>query len=183
MSKKKNNVAVANDELANKDIKNKEIQIPNFISLESTLGAVAMLAMKSGSHKHMFFSDMEWLVLPAVGLKQFSLFRSKKNEPIAFVSWASVSEEVEERLLKGITKLQPKDWNSGDRLYIVDIVNPFNVAGEIFRELNEKHFKEKKVKLLRPVKDGKGIEGKLLSEIVAELKDKKAEQETKAVKH
>jgi cytolysin-activating lysine-acyltransferase len=155
-----------------KNNKEKVVEIPNFISLESTLGAVAMLAMKSGSHKHMFFADMEWLVLPAIGLKQFSLFRSKKNEPIAYVSWASVSLEVEERLLKGITKLQPKDWNSGDRLYVVDIINPFNVTSEIFKELDEKHFKDKEIRLLKPKKDGKGIEGMLLKEIIADLKNK-----------
>ena len=34
-------------------------------------------------------------------MKQFRLFRGQKNEPIAFVSWASVNEEVEKRLANG----------------------------------------------------------------------------------
>jgi cytolysin-activating lysine-acyltransferase len=152
---------------------NKEsIRLPDFIATESAVGAVAMLAAKSQSHKYLFSSDYEWLVIPPIAQKQFSLFRGQKNEPVAFVSWASVSDEVEERLLKGVTKLQPQDWKSGDKLYIIDIISPYNVRKEILKQLQEKQFKNQDIKVIRSTKEGK-IEAKLLREIVEQIGDNK----------
>ncbi|NOT71168.1 MAG: toxin-activating lysine-acyltransferase [Hyphomicrobium sp.] len=35
--------------------------------------------------------------------------------------WASVSDEVAERLAAGTTKLRPQDWKSGDKLWVAAI--------------------------------------------------------------
>ncbi|NQY74287.1 MAG: toxin-activating lysine-acyltransferase, partial [Candidatus Margulisbacteria bacterium] len=113
--------------------------------------------------------DFEWLIIPPIALKQFRLFRQKKqNAPIAFVSWASVSEEVEERLLKGVVKLSPKDWNSGKNLWLIDVISPFASNKEILKQLAETEFKDKEIKVLRPRKDKKGFEGKLLIDALEE---------------
>jgi len=157
----------------NKEQEKKTIQLPAFISIESALGAVSMLAMKSNNHKYLFVSDYEWLIMPPIALKQFVLFRTEKNEPIAFISWASVNEEVEKRLLNGKNKLKPQEWNSGNKLYIIDMITPYGIGKEILKQLNEKQFKDKDVYLIRPKKDEKGIEGKLLKELIEEFKDKK----------
>jgi cytolysin-activating lysine-acyltransferase len=157
---------------------NKKIEIPAFIAIESTLGAISILSMKSQSHKYVFAGDYEWLFLPSIALKQFALFRSNKNEPVAFVSWASVSEEVEKRLAVGITKLQPKDWNSGDRLYIIDIISPFASQQEVLTQLNNNQLKDKEVKILSPKKDGKGLEIRILNDVVLELAQNKSNKES-----
>ncbi len=150
-----------------KDLDKSKIQIPQFIALESTLGAITILAMKSQSHKYLFTSDLEWLVIPAIAQKQFALFRNGKNEPISFITWANVDEETEKRLLSGSLKLQPKDWNSGNKKYIIDVISPFVPAKEILKEFKEKHFKDKEIRILRPKKDGKGFEAVLLQEFLA----------------
>jgi cytolysin-activating lysine-acyltransferase len=150
-----------------------KIKLPAFISLESALGAVSMLAMKSANHKYLFVSDYEWLVMPPVALKQFVLFRTEKNEPIAFISWASINEDVEKRLLSGSIKLKPQEWNSGDKLYIIDMISPFGIGKEILKQLNEKMFKDKDVRIIRPKKDGKGIESKLLRDVIKEFDESK----------
>lgn len=144
-----------------------KIQIPQFIALESTLGAITILAMKSQSHKYLFTSDLEWLVIPAVAQRQFMLFRNSKNEPISFVSWANISDETEKRLLSGSLKLQPKDWNSGNKKYVIDVISPFVSTKEVLKELKEKYFKEEEIKIMQPKKGGKGLEGILLEEFLA----------------
>lgn len=157
MTNKKNKET--SKEVAKSDVDNqKNVQIPQFLSLESTIGAISLLASRSQAHKHLFLSDLEWLVLPAIAQKQFTLFRSEKNEPVAFVSWAKINDEVEKRLLSGTIKLQPKDWNSGDKLYIVDIISPFANSKEILKKLQENQLKDKDVKILRPAKGKKGLE-------------------------
>jgi cytolysin-activating lysine-acyltransferase len=158
------NIAV--EKTTNSDNQNK-IKIPQFIALESTLGAITILAMKSQSHKYLFTADLEWLIIPAVAQKQFVLFRNNKNEPIAFVTWANIDEEVEKRLISGSLKLQPKDWNGGNKKYIIDVISPFVSPKEILKEFKEKHFKEEEIRIIRPKKDGKALESVLLQEFLA----------------
>lgn len=153
----------------NLEIKDRNpIQIPQFIALESTIGAISLLAIKSQSHKYLFISDLEWLVIPAVAQKQFTLIRNSKNEPIAFISWAKVSEDVEKRLLSGSIKLQPKDWNSGDKSYVIDVISPFAPIKEILKQLPETSFKKDQIKILRPKKEGKGFEGVLVKDMLSD---------------
>lgn len=156
--------------------KPQQVQLPNFISMESAIGVVTLLANKSQNHKHLFIADMEWLVIPPVMLKQFAIFRTQKNEPMAFISWASVNEEVEKRLLSGNVKLKPQEWKSGKILYIIDVLSPFGANPEILKQLQEKQFNDKAVYLIRPKKDNKGVERKLLKDVIAEMEEMRKKQ-------
>lgn len=163
-----------------KDIKQtgKE-NIPNHISMESALGAACLLTTKSPTHRYLFSGDYEWMIIPPIVARQFSLFRNKRNEPISFISFASVNEEVEKRLLSGAIKLTPRDWTSGDKLYIIDIISPFVGVPEILKQLNDGQFKDKNIKILKPNKDKKGMMGISLKEAVLEKKDNKIESDKK----
>lgn len=159
---------------ASDDSKNKSLQLPQFIALESTVGAVVLLATKSQSHKYLFISDLEPLIFPPIMHKQFTLFRNNKNEPLAFISWAKVNEEVEKRLLSGVMKLKPQDWNSGDRIYIIDAITSLPSTKEFLKQLQENKFKDQKVNILKPKIDDKGnVDGfmkVLLTEVLKEEK-------------
>ena len=113
--------------------------------------------MQSPLHKHFFFADAEWLVLPPVKLQQFRIFR-KNNLPIAFASWARLTEEAETRFVAGEVRLQPTEWNAGDKLWLVDLVAPFGGGEEIIKQLREQVFKDEKVKSLQPAPDGSGMD-------------------------
>ena len=117
---------------------------------------VLWLLTQSQQHKFMFLADMEWYFLPPFRLRQFRVFHKDKS-PIAFVSWAYVSEEVEERLKSGATRLKPEDWRSGDNLWLIDLCAPFGGGEFILRELRENVFKDQKVKSLQPSPDGSGM--------------------------
>ncbi len=52
-------------------------------------------------------------------------------------------EEVEARLTAGVTKLRPQDWNSGDRLWVVEAVAPFGGAEEMVKDLKANVFPDK----------------------------------------
>ena len=166
MTNKKNK---SSKELVKKADNQDSTKIPQYLALESTLGAISILASKSQAHKYLFLSDLEWLIIPPLIRKQFVVFRSEKNEPVAFVSWAKVSDEVEKRLLSGSTKLQPKDWDSGDKFYIMDIISPFAKSKDVLKELQEKHIKDKEAKILGPNKDKnkRGFESRNLKEFLA----------------
>ena len=99
------------------------------------LGQIVWLAMHSPAHRHLFLTDLEWLVLPPLLLKQFRVFR-KNGKPFAYVSWAMVSEEVEQRLKSGNIKLRPGDWKCGEMPLIVDVLAPFGGGEEVKRMIN-----------------------------------------------
>jgi cytolysin-activating lysine-acyltransferase len=117
---------------------------------------VLWLLTQSPRHKFMFLADMEWYFLPPFRLRQFRVFH-KDKAPIAFVSWAHVSDEVEERLKSGATRLKPEDWRSGENLWLIDLCAPFGGGEVILKELREKVFKGQKVKTLQPAPDGSGM--------------------------
>jgi len=116
------------------------------------VGTVAWLMMHLPTHKYLFLTDLEWMVLPPVAAGQFRLFR-KDNMPIGYVSWARLNEDVEERLKQGVTKLQPADWTSGDRLWLVDVIAPFGGKEEIVESLISQIFKGRDIQVLNSKKD------------------------------
>lgn len=151
----------------------KQNKTPNYVAMESTLGAVCLLLTKSPSYKYIFSHEYEWRIIPAIVAKQFSLFRNDKGEPIAFVSFASVNDEVEKRLLEGSLKLIPQDWTSGSKLYIIDVVSPFVPILDILTQLNNGQFKNKNIKVLKPSKEGKSVTAISLESAVKDIKSNK----------
>ena len=120
------------------------------------LGDVVWLMTQSPAHKHLFIADMEWLVLPPLMLRQCSLLR-QGGRPFAFISWATVSEEVEARISKGQLRMGPADWRSGENAWIIDLVAPFGGGEQALKEIRERVFAGRKVKALQPAPDGTGV--------------------------
>lgn len=100
------------------------------ITFASYLGQVVWLMTASDEHKDKPFSMLERRVLPAILLKQFRLY-SKGKQPIAFVSWATVSDEVRDKLASGKDGLDFPEWRCGDNLVIVECVSPFGPPDKI----------------------------------------------------
>lgn len=114
------------------------------------------LPLNSPRHKHLFLTDLEWLVIPALMTRQFQLWR-RNGRPVGFASWATVSDEVEQRMKSGMPKLRPDEWQSGDRAWLVDMVAPFGNADRLLADLKQRSFKDRALMALRPAPTGKGV--------------------------
>lgn len=134
-------------ELARQQAKNVHNKLP-------LVGPIMWLYMHTPTYKHLFMADIEWLVLPPLILNQFKLYL-KDEAPVAYASWAFVSEDVEKRLATGQLRLGPGDWKSGDRLWLIDLVAPFGGAQEILKDLREVVFPGRNIKQLMP--DAQGV--------------------------
>ncbi len=97
------------------------------------LGPICFLAMNSSAHRFMFIADFEWRILPPVVFDQAKVYM-REEQPIAFASWAFLSEEAAERYRK-IGRLAPKDWKSGDEAWLIDVIAPFGSVEEIVKDL------------------------------------------------
>ncbi len=125
-------------------------------TMSAVLGEIVWLMSQSPLHKQFFISDLEWFVMTPALLQQFRTFYAT-DRPIGVVLWASVSEEVEERLMAGTTKLRPQDWKSGDKLWVVEVIAPFGGAEEMVKDLKANVFPQREVSYLATNKDGKQV--------------------------
>lgn len=92
-------------------------------TVASVLGEIAWLFSMTPSHRFFFMIDLEWLVMPPVIKQQFRIYRDENGRPVGLVLWAKMGEEAEQRLLQGASRIKPQDWDSGDRHWIIDVVD------------------------------------------------------------
>lgn len=142
------------------------------INFGNIIGDIVYLMMRSSFHRHLFLSDLEWLLIPPVRLKQMRIFRNEQM-PLAYISWAYLTEEAEQRLLTAGVRISPRDWNAGDRIWIIDNISIVEGNHQFLKVLNEQVFKGKDAKIMRLKKEGKGIEGVLLTEFLREVERSK----------
>ena len=124
-----------------------------------TLGQVAAeilwLMTRTPTHRHFFIADAEWLIFPPISNAQFRIYRDKDMAPAGCVLWASLSDEVQQRVEAGATRLAPADWKSGDNLWIIDVVAPNGKATAMVEDMRNTVFKGKAFKFHATGQDGK----------------------------
>ncbi len=118
------------------------------LNLVPVLGAISALMLDSPMHQHLFINDLKWLVVPPLRLQQFRLFQ-KDGMPVAFISWAFLDGEIEERVATGHMRLRPDEWNRGDRPWLVDIIAPFGGQDDALQKIKETVFPEQQLKFLQ----------------------------------
>lgn len=128
----------------------------NAATVARVLGEVCWMMSKSKAHQYFFFADMEWMITTPIALNQFRIYRDAAGKPAGLVLWAKVSDLVEERLKAGASRLAPYDWNSGENLWIIDLVDLVGDKAEvIIRDMKDKAFKDKSFKFLVTSAEGK----------------------------
>jgi hemolysin-activating ACP:hemolysin acyltransferase len=106
---------------------------PDPATFASALGQAVWLMTISKVHRDLPISAIETLVTPAVLLQQFKLYM-KDKQPVAFVAWAAVSDEIKSLIGTSSYVLQPQDWRSGPHIEIVTCVSPFALRSEIEKQ-------------------------------------------------
>lgn len=117
------------------------------------LGVVSWLMMQQGATRHTLLSELEWRVLPALVQSQTKLYM-RDNAPIAYVSWAKLSQAAVARYKTSPHHLSISDWNSGDQIWIIDLFTPFGGAQEVMKDVREVLFKGVPVHQLIPSVSG-----------------------------
>ena len=86
-------------------------------------GDAFFLALRSPRHRLMALQELRMYMEPALVQGSYRVFRIQ-GIPRGMFTWAMLSPEAERRLITG-EPLQPQDWNSGDRRWIIDIISPY----------------------------------------------------------
>ena len=147
ISQEKNDVNNGND-VTSQDITPK--------LLAAAFGEIVSVLMKSPNHKYLNLADLEWKIAPAILTNQFCVASNKPSEeqkiqtPLGVALWASVSDEIDERLTKDLNrplKLRPEEWMSGDNKWLIDLIAPQPVASSLFDQLRSTVFAEQNFKM------------------------------------
>ena len=98
------------------------------------LGPVMWLYARDPIKKFTFVGDMDWRLLPPLVLEQFKVF-NKHDIPWAYFSWATVSNDVNHRLLSAVPTIAPHEWRSGTHTWLIDVVTPFGDDPSLIQEV------------------------------------------------
>jgi cytolysin-activating lysine-acyltransferase len=92
------------------------------------LGEMTWLLSQSPLHRVFQIGDLEWLVMPALIHRQFYIFRDGPK-PVGLALWAKCNETAEAKLDRGMiepeNRLTPEEWQSGTKIWLVDLIAPF----------------------------------------------------------
>jgi cytolysin-activating lysine-acyltransferase len=134
-------------------------------TMSSLMGEIVWLMSQSPAHKHFALADLEWMLMPAIALKQVRLFKDDNKQPVGCALWAYLSPEAEEKLNNINSRIMPHEWGNnasfspeagltateGGTLWLVDLIAPFateenNLIQKILAELMQTSFKGKQFK-------------------------------------
>jgi cytolysin-activating lysine-acyltransferase len=105
-------------------------------TVAQVLGEIAWLMTQSPRHKAVPIGDLEWLLMPAILLRQFRIFY-QDEQPVGTALWALADELVARRIDAGDTRLAAVEWKSGSNMRIIDIVAPFGGEAEMRGQAGE----------------------------------------------
>lgn len=113
-------------------------------TVADAFGQAIWLLSQSSIHRNLRVHEVAQAFLPPIAAGQFRIFRlgegaltaagderspsdfasGMERTPLAIAIWAHLSLDAEDRLEKG-ESLEPSDWASGDRTWLVELVVPF----------------------------------------------------------
>ncbi|MHB8268438.1 toxin-activating lysine-acyltransferase [Bradyrhizobium sp.] len=99
-------------------------------TVSQVLGEITWLMTQSPRHKAIPLGDLEWLLMPAILLRQFRIFY-KGEQPVGVALWALVDDLVAKRIDAGDNRLSVVEWKSGINMRIVELVAPFGGEAEM----------------------------------------------------
>ncbi|MFA7347128.1 MAG: toxin-activating lysine-acyltransferase [Desulfurivibrionaceae bacterium] len=120
-------------------------------------GSAAWLWMHSSSHRERPLHTLSALLLPAIKQQQFIL-ASEVGQPVFYLAWANLSLEAEQRYLQQHPVFMPEaDWNSGERMWVLDWVAPFGHTRIMHRLLERQLFANRCMRALYHRGDERGL--------------------------
>lgn len=122
-------------------------------TVSDIFGQVTWLMTQSKGHRNFFLSDLEWMAMPPLLLRQFRIFPGK-DQPIGVALWARLSDEVVARMESGANRLAPGDWNSGDNMWLVELIAPFGHQDKMLEDLQKTVFAGKSFRMHATNKEG-----------------------------
>lgn len=115
-------------------------------TVAEALGQITWIFSQSAAHRELPIKALEWSVMPAITLEQFRIFtfgplpgledvhpeqimpgltrEALERMPLGVALWGRLSASAEAKVEAG-ERLDAADWNSGDRLWLLELIAPY----------------------------------------------------------
>ncbi len=121
----------------------------------ASAGFALELLAQSPYHKQHELGGYFWSeILPALWANQARFYLTKDSLPSAMVTWAWLTEEVEQEVHTTGRALAHDEWNCGDRLFFNDWITPYNNTRAILHDMTHNIFPDQVATSLRRNQDG-----------------------------
>ncbi len=125
------------------------------LSLPNALGYMVALCAVSGHYSFWTMEGIGRLFIPPLKLGQAKIYL-KDGEPVAFATWAFLTEETSKRILSEHIDPEPNEWNAGDVLWLIDFVAPYGNIRPIVADLQSTIFARRSGHAYALKRDGEG---------------------------
>ena len=88
------------------------------------------------TYADMRLKGIQRLIIPPLKLGQYKIYNDEEVLT-GFASWALLSDELSEEYKNTNYKLQVKDWNSGDNLWLINVLCPMGGGSVVLRRLDK----------------------------------------------
>jgi len=131
--------------------------------LSANFGNIVTMFLQSPGHKHLKLEDLPARIIMPLVNNQFLLAEAYKKDtgftfPVGVVLWASVSDEVEQRLSQDLNEpilLTQDEWTGGDNYWLIESIGEQRFVQQLLGRLCKEVFKDKPFKARVADKDGK----------------------------
>ena len=130
--------------------------------ISAAFGEIVSVFMRMTELKGMTLGALETMVVPAIATGQYLIAGTQSKEngmtaSVAAVLWATVSEDVDQRLSSELDKpikLEPKEWKSGDIPWLICVAGDRRVVDGMLKKLQSDAFKNNPIKMRARGQDG-----------------------------
>jgi hemolysin-activating ACP:hemolysin acyltransferase len=128
----------------------------------ASIGELVTVFSRSPAHKHYSLADIEWMVMPSAFAGQFYIVEAVGKEhgycaPVAAVTWAYVSAEVDKQLtdeVGSLCRLRPDQWKCGTIPWLIDAAGDGEGVRTALKWLCAGAFKDQPLKMIVRGEDG-----------------------------
>lgn len=131
--------------------------------MSATFGEIVALLMRTPEYQSLSLRELETLVMPPLLGGQVSVATAQSKDtgvtvPVGAILWACVSADVATRLASHAgepIRLSPAEWKSGEIIWVVASAGAGRVLSQMLKELSNRDWAGKDVRIVVRPKDGK----------------------------
>ena len=116
--------------------------------------ALELLAQSNYHQQYPMGDYFRTEILPPIWANQMRFYLTTEGVPTAMVTWAWLSQEVEQEIHQTGRALGEDEWQSGERLFFNDWVTPYGNTREAIRDMTHNVFPNEEASSLRRNHDG-----------------------------
>ncbi len=108
--------------------------------IQHIIGGIMLLSQHSPLHRRYVIAEWLQRIQPSLEHNQFCFYEDGQGRPVAFCNWAFLSASIRDQLLDGDREISANDWQSGQHIFIPEMIAPFGHGRAVVNDLRRRIF-------------------------------------------